>query len=298
MIPEQAREVRDRLTAAVMGGSERPLKRGGRFSRKIHRQLGLVLRAVDAVDSLLDSAKIEMKDDHVPRVRGGCPFSSDAASMVTVLLQAVRQTSIAAHRIQSMNNLRQLMLAFCTPITMRKARSRRRYCLYGPDGKTPYSWRVALLPYLDQAALYAEYRKDERWDSENNKRVLEKMPAVFRDPNDPAESNFSSYFGLTGPSTVFFGKDGAKIQQILDGTSNTLLLVEAKRDIPWTKPEDIPYSQDEPLPKLGGRYDGVFLAVFCDGVRRDLSKYSDEAMLRAIITPGGGEPVNLPPPGQ
>jgi hypothetical protein len=121
---------------------------------------------------------------------------------------------------------------------------------------------------------------------------------VFRDPNDPNDSTFASYFALTGPSTIFYGKEGTKFPQITDGTSNTLMFVEAKREIPWTKPEDIPYDKDKPLPKLGGRYAEGFVAALCDGSVRFISQNIDQTVLRALITRDGGEVVNInDPPG-
>jgi hypothetical protein len=82
------------------------------------------------------------------------------------------------------------------------------------------------------------------------------------------------------------------------------MIFEAKREIPWTKPEDIPYDARKPLPKFGGRHPGVFLAAFYDGSVRAISQQVDEPQLRALITPDGGEPVNInqpiqqPQPGQ
>ena len=86
-----------------------------------------------------------------------------------------------------------------------------------------------------------------------------------------------------------------KLADILDGTSNTIALVEAKRDIPWTRPEDIPYAAGKLLPKFGGRHPGIFLALFFDGSVHAISQQVEDRVLRALITPDGGEPVtNLP----
>jgi hypothetical protein len=207
-----------------------------------------------------------------------------------MLLPAIAKARRAATQTQSFNNLKQFALAMHNYADQHQ--SFPPAVLYGPDGKTPYSWRVALLPYLEQGPLYEQYKKDEPWDSPNNKLVLAKMPAVFRDPGDPADSTFSSYYGITGPSTIFSGKEGIKILQIADGTSNTLMLVEAQRDIPWTKPEDIPVAFAAPLPKLGGHYPDVFLAAFCDGAVRAISQNIDPKQMRKLIMPNDGEPID------
>ncbi len=86
------------------------------------------------------------------------------------------------------------------------------------------------------------------------------MPATVR-------KDVASYYVLTGEGGIFNdkpAKKGTGFEKILDGTSNTLLLVEAKRDIPWTKPEDIAFDSQKP-PELGGFTPGVFGIAIADG---------------------------------
>jgi hypothetical protein len=135
---------------------------------------------------------------------------------------------------------------------------------------------------------------DEPWDSESNKKILLQMPAVFRSPNDNEKSFHASYFAVTGPPAIFCDDKGTSFRQITDGMSNTIMLVEAKRDIPWTKPEDISVDADKPLPKLGGWTVGGFIATFADGSVRLISENVDEASLRALFTMAGGEVVVVP----
>ena len=160
---------------------------------------------------------------------------------------------------------------------------------YGPDGKTPHSWRVAILPFLGQAELYKQYDFSESWDGPNNLKLLASMPAVYRCPKVDGDSTNSSYFVLTGPTTVFSGGEGTSKHEITDGTRGTLLVVEAVREIPWTKPEDIPYDPAEPLPKLGGLHDGGSYASFADGSVRWIGDTTSEKDLRALCTKGGKE---------
>jgi hypothetical protein len=123
--------------------------------------------------------------------------------------------------------------------------------LLGADGKTPHSWRVELLPYLDQKALYDQYRMDEPWDSKNNLEVLNQMPAIYRSPYDNSDACNAGYFAVVGAGTAFEGSKGISIREITDGTSNTLLLAECRRTTPWTKPDDILFDPSESLPELG-----------------------------------------------
>ena len=314
---------KDTLVAAVTLGQNMLSQFRSAASRQPGNDGAMALKTLDVVDSLLDSVKVEQNESEI--VASGAVYADDAAMIVGLALPAIVKAREAARWTQSMNNLKQLALAMHNYHAANGSFPPAVLC--GPDGKTPYSWRVALLPYLDQAALYEQYKKDEPWDSPNNKQVLAKMPPVFRDPTDPADSTFSSYFGLTGPSTIFFGKEGAKMSEIPDGTSNTIMLVEAKRDIPWTKPEDIPYAadvapggggtggssvgkvsttataspparnvgrslKDAPLPKLGGHYSHVFLAAMCDGGVRAISQKIDPGQLRKLIIRDDGQPID------
>lgn len=163
----------------------------------------------------------------------------------------------------------------------------------GPDGKTPHSWRVEILPYLQRQHEYDIYKMDEPWDSENNLAVAKAAAHLFTAPSDVG-SDGCGYFLLTGPSTPFDGEKTTTIRKIIDGTTNTVGLVEAKRSFAWTKPEDIPYDPQKPLPKLGGFFPDGFHVGFLDGSVIFLPKEIDEKALRAMFTHSGRERAKRP----
>jgi hypothetical protein len=164
----------------------------------------------------------------------------------------------------------------------------------GPDGKTPHSWRVELLPYLEQQNLYNAYKINEPWDSPDNKKIAE-AKVVIIGASDDGGKNYSDYFVLTGKGTIFSGKEGMKLQEVTGGTSNTILIVEAKRDVPWTKPEDIDFDPDKAPPKLGGHFPGGFIAAFADGSVRFINDNVDAKALKALIGPSADAKAGLDP---
>ncbi len=157
---------------------------------------------------------------------------------------------------------------------------------------------MAILPYIEQENLHKMYNFSEPWDSENNKKILAHMPAVYRHPNAAdVRKDVASYYALTGEGGIFNDKPaqkGTEFKDIRDGTANTLLLVEAKRDIPWTKPEDIAFDSQRP-PELGGFTQGVFGIAIADGSVHTQPTKIDAQLLKAMFTIAGNEPVNLNP---
>jgi prepilin-type processing-associated H-X9-DG protein len=234
-------------------------------------------------------AKTEVKaDDKLVRITANTRYNGAMAA--AIFMPAMAQARESASRVQSQNHLKQLGLAM--HIYADQFKTFPPASVIGPDGKTPHSWRVAILPYIEQQALYNQYKFDEPWDSEANRKVLAQMPALFRNPSDAPNSTNTSYFVFTGQGPMFGGDKGPGFAEITDGMSNTIMIVEAKRDIPWTKPEDIAYDAKQPLPKLGGYYPGGFNAAFADGSVRFLHDGIDDQALRALITKAGGESID------
>ena len=166
----------------------------------------------------------------------------------------------------------------------------------GPDGKTPHSWRIALLPFLGEQDLYEQYKLDQPWNSRHNRTLLEQAPDVLRGPTAKPDSVNTSYFVFTGDGTMFADRTGTTIDDVTDGASQTILIVETVRDVPWTKPEDIPFDPAKPFPRLGGIHDNLFLTTFVDGSTRGFPPTYDQTKLKAVVTKSGGEAVTVPEP--
>jgi hypothetical protein len=163
---------------------------------------------------------------------------------------------------------------------------------YDGSGKPLLSWRVALLPYLEHNALFQQFKLDEAWDGPHNKPLLAQMPKKFAPVQGQVEPNSTYYQVFAGPGSVFEGRNGCRISDVQDGLSNTFLVVEAGEAVPWTKPEDIPFDPQKPLPKLGAMFGGDFNALLGDGSVKLIRKSIDEATLKALITRNGNEVID------
>lgn len=165
--------------------------------------------------------------------------------------------------------------------------------MYGPDGTPLHSWRVLILPYIEGQELYDQFRLDEPWDSPHNLRLLDRMPSTYAPPRYkqslvPPHHTICRVF--VGPGAAFEGRGGLRLADgFPDGTSNTLLFVEAGDPIPWTKPEEIAYDPAGPLPPLRGLFKDGFRACTADGARRFVRYDTSPTTLRAAITRNGGE---------
>ncbi len=224
------------------------------------------------------------------------PAETSLALAAGLLLPAVQKVREAANRASSQNNLKQLSLAMIRYADDHNGPMPPQVAL-GKDGKPLYSWRVLLLPYLGHSALYRQLRLDEPWDSAHNRPLLANMPKVFEMPGVVSAPGTTVYQVFAGEGTPFPG--GGKVVRypagFPDGTANTLLIVEGAMPVNWASPGDIYVSPDIELKKrLGKRSGGGTVAAFADGSVRILPGTISEALLRAYVTPAGGEDVSQP----
>src|SRR5690606_15140578 len=106
---------------------------------------------------------------------------------------------VASQRVQDTNRMKRVGLAFHNYADMNKHFPAP--VIIDAESGQKRSWRIDLLPYLEQQALYDQYRKDEPWDSEANMKVLEQMPAVYRSTRQ-RDATSSSVYVVTGKDTA------------------------------------------------------------------------------------------------
>ncbi|MCE9561915.1 MAG: DUF1559 domain-containing protein [Planctomycetes bacterium] len=208
--------------------------------------------------------------------------------------------AVAAIRDANMLNLKQIGLAFHNANDTLGAFPMG---IADKNGKIGLSWRVALLPYLEQQALYNAFKLDEPWDSEHNKKLIPQMPKIYG-PARTDTNGYTFYRSFSGkdafmpPPTMALtaGKviSGVKMAAIPDGLSNTLFVAEAYDPVIWTKPDELAFTPGT-APKLGG---GVFSTGFCalfgDGSARFLPMNLTPTELSNLIQTNDGNIVNLP----
>jgi hypothetical protein len=160
------------------------------------------------------------------------------------------------------------------------------------DGKKLLSWRVLILPYIEQSALYNEFHLDEAWDSPHNLKLAEIVPSVYLAKDVKQSGPYKTR--LVAPLTVnsAFGKPGeaTRFQDIRDGLSNTVLIVETAPEnaVIWTKPEDIVVDVSSPLASIISATANGFFALIGDGSARFFERANvDNEMLRGFLSIDG-----------
>ena len=230
-----------------------------------------------------------------PRISGGrlvLVLDEKDPALGGLLTRSVRSARDAASRAQSINNLKQIGLAMLNYENAFKHFPAP--AIHSRDGKPLLSWRVAVLPYIEQDMLYHQFHLDEPWDSPHNRPLIEKMPAVFRSPKSKAANGLTNYVVPVGGGALYSSlKDEPQIKDITDGTSKTIMVLEVddRRGVVWTKPDDLPFDPQDPTKGIGGLYEDGFHATFCDGSVHFIRKTIDPKDLKALFTRAGGEVV-------
>ncbi len=260
--------------------------------------------AQDGRDLLLDQGRRDRSLAQIavalgqvqPEVKGDrVTLGADLEKTAELLAIPIHQARESARRSQCVNNLKQIGLA------MHNYHSQHNTfpAAYSasPDRKPLLSWRVHILPFIEQQALYEEFHLDEPWDSPHNKVLIPRMPRVYACPSGSkalAREGKTAYLTPRGPSTIFPGPQAIKIQEITDGTSNTILVVDAgdSAAVIWTKPDDWEVPADFNAQGLFGHHAAGTNFAFADGSVRFLQETITSKLVQALVTRNGGELIS------
>jgi hypothetical protein len=278
-----------------------------------HQESQLDKRQSDGVEAAVRLVTPRVKGDQL--VISHVQDDADVKLLLAALVPAVQAARTAAGRATSANNLKQIALA------MHNYHDAHAHlppqAIRSKDGKPLLSWRVALLPYFDASDLYQQFHLDEPWDSEHNKKLIEKMPAVLASPHlgDALRAQgMTSYqvpLSKAPPAVslvpaddkkpvvngknemVFDLPQGTTFARMTDGSSNTIMVLEVhpKSAVVWTKPDDLLIDPADPLKALTGQPSEGFNAVLCDGSVRFISAKVEPKTLLNLMQMNDGNPI-------
>jgi prepilin-type processing-associated H-X9-DG protein len=274
-------------------------RRAGRNAKDVYMRLDPeIIPKVEDVNARLFPSSTTVTVDGEGAVlchREAIPTISSPAVVAAVIvysLPAIRAGMDAARRARCVNNLKQIALAMHN---YHQSNNRfPRAASLSEHGKPLLSWRVAILPYMGYQELYNKFHLDEPWDSVHNKSLIKEMPPVYLCPDGAKPETFTTpYQVVVGDNTIFEKDKDVGFVDVTDGTSNTLLVVEAKNAVSWTRPDDVTFDPAA-APSLcgaGSAHPGGFNAAMGDGSVRFIKDTIDPKKFRFMITRNQGEVI-------
>lgn len=220
-------------------------------------------------------------------------YAGAMAASVGMLVPAVDKVRGSAERMKDSNNLKQIALAFHNYHDV-NGRFPPQDGARSDNKKSLLSWRVHLLPYIEQDNLYKQFKLDEPWDSAHNKPLIDRMPPVYASPLALDPPGQTRYKVFNSKDAVVYPGFGVRLTDITDGTSNTILVVGGGPPVIWTKPDDVTVTPSLAPSALSlPNHPGCNVAM-CDGSVRwvDLGGLTAER-LKGAMTRAGGEVIGL-----
>ena len=219
-------------------------------------------------------------------------------SIIALFWPAVHDARLATQRSTCTKHLKQMGLALQNYFDVYKCFPP----VYTTDanGKPMHSWRVLILPFLEEHALYDRYDLNEPWDGPHNSQLAKFMPPAFRCPSDAANPGTTTdYVAVIGPETIWQPDRSTTFAEITDGSSNTIAVIEASgAGIHWMEPRDLPFAAVAKgiNPKQGqgisSHHSGAVIAMFADGHTQTIQADISLETLKALFTKAGGEKLD------
>jgi len=212
--------------------------------------------------------------------------------LVALLLPAVSVARNAAQTMQTSNNLKQVGLAFHNYHSV--YRQLPADAATDAQGNPLWSWRVTLLPFVEEQATWEQWQQDQAWDSGVNASLSVPLPMAYASPKEanPA-SDQTHIFAVRHPQGMMSGASGLTFADVTDGLSNTILAVYLPgRTTSWAAPEDISLAE---LQVEFGKVTPIdpILVLFGDGAVQRFNEPLDPATVEALVTRDAGDVANF-----
>ena len=245
------------------------------------------VKVLKALVASAKGAKFEVNDTEA-RLTASLPLKD--LPLVTAYAAAVRKAKQAAGAARSANNLKQIGLALHNYADTHNNFPPAAVC--DKKGRPQLSWRVLILPYIEQDNLYKQFKLDEPWDGPNNKKLLAKMPRTYALPSQLPGATDTHYRVFVGNGAGFDWLTGTAIGGFPDGLSNTLLCVTGPTAVPWTKPDELEFDPEKDPTKLFGLVvDGKAQVLMADGSVRTLVTLPSKETLKKLIMRNDGQVI-------
>ena len=201
----------------------------------------------------------------------------------------------AARKAQSNNNMKQIGLAIYNyEFTYENFPAGEKDDIKYADGKPLLSWRVHILPFIEQQALYDQFKLDQPWNSEHNIKLLDQMPLIYKHPEYKELENKTVYRVPSSDGSVLGEHKLIGIEDVTDGTSSTAMVLAVGPDkaIEWTKPEPLPIDVDDVTSSFG-TLQKVIIVLFADGAVRDIPLSMENDNWLKLLNRHDGEVLEL-----
>jgi prepilin-type processing-associated H-X9-DG protein len=194
------------------------------------------------------------------------------------------------------NNLKQVGVALLNYQDINKTFPDRM--TLAADGSPGLSWRVSILPFLEQQLLYKKFRLDQPWDSPHNIQFANARPQFYACPSAKRRlKSESDYYAIGGPDSCLPDGNALSLQEIMDGdgTSNTVMIVESHTfNATWSEPRDIDpattsWKINAPNAPSSGHNSGA-MVLFADGSTRFVTAETDPEVVKQLANRHDGLP--------
>lgn len=199
-----------------------------------------------------------------------------------VILTAVLPTDVLAKLQEQSEEMRVMNEVRQTALAMHNFESAYGRLPFkpGPSQSDELSWRVRVLPFLDQNNLFQQFDLSQPWDSEANRPFSETRLPVF---------------GIVGETNQtglrWVQSDIERLADLTDGTSNTIAFIHNAPPVPWAANQPLTHN-DAVRMFLALKPGETMIVGMYDGSVRRLSADTPIETFEALLTPAGGEVVD------